>query len=109
MANVQEITDANFESKVLKSELPFLLDMSAEWCGPCKIIGPIVEQIGAEYKDKLNVGVMDIDKNPATPARFSVMSIPTLILFKNGEVKEQIIGAQPKSSIMAKISAHLGE
>jgi thioredoxin 1 len=107
MANVPEITDGNFENDVLKSDLPFLLDFSAEWCGPCKMVGPLVEQIGEEQKDKLRVGVIDIDKNPQTPAKFTVMSIPTLILFKGGEVKEQIIGALPKKAIMERLTPHL--
>jgi thioredoxin 1 len=107
MATVPEINDDNFESDVLKSDLPFLLDFSAEWCGPCKMVGPLVEQIGEEQKDKLRVGVIDIDKNPKTPAKFTVMSIPTLILFKGGEVKEQIIGALPKKAIMERLTPHL--
>ncbi len=107
MANVPEITDANFEKDVLKSDLPFLLDFSADWCNPCKMVGPLVEQIGEEQKDKLRVGVLDIDKNPQTPAKFTVMSIPTLILFKDGEVKEQIIGALPKKAIMERLTPHL--
>jgi len=108
MANVMKVTDANFEQEVLKSSLPFLLDMGADWCGPCKMVGPIVEQIGNENTAKLRVGAMDIDKNPATPAKYSVMSIPTLILFKGGEVKEQIIGAVPKASILERLTPHLG-
>ena len=107
MADIQSITDDNFESEVLKSTLPFLLDLSAEWCGPCKMVGPIVEEIGKENESKLRVGVMDIDKNPKTPARFSVMSIPTLILFKGGEVKEQIIGAVPKKAILERLTPHI--
>ncbi|MHC4599672.1 MAG: thioredoxin [Planctomycetota bacterium] len=107
MASVPEINDANFESEVLKSDMPFLLDFSAEWCGPCKMVGPLVEQIGEEEKDKLRVGVIDIDKNPQTPAKFTVLSIPTLILFKGGEVKEQIIGALPKKAILERLTPHL--
>ena len=107
MANVMEITDANFEQEVLKSDLPFLLDLSAEWCGPCKMVGPIVEEIGAEKKDAMRVGMMNIDKNPKTPAQYQVMSIPTLILFKGGEVKEQIIGALPKKAILERLASHL--
>ncbi len=107
MANVMEINDDNFESEVLGSDLPFLLDFSAEWCGPCKMIDPIVEEIGQESPDKIRVGSMDIDKNPMTPAKFTVMSIPTLLLFKNGELKETIIGAVPKKVILEKLAPHL--
>jgi thioredoxin 1 len=107
MADVQEVTDGNFETAVLQSELPFLLDLTAEWCGPCKIVGPIVKEISEEYDGKMAVGTLDIDKNPATPAKFSVMSIPTLILFKGGEVKEQIIGAVPKKAILERLTPHL--
>ena len=107
MAKVMEISDANFEGEVLKSGLPFLLDFTAEWCGPCKLMGPIVEEIGEEQKEKVRVGVLDIDKNPKTPARYTVMSIPTLLLFKAGEVKEQIIGAVPKKAILERLSEHL--
>ena len=107
MEDVPEITDANFENDVLKSDLPFLLDFSAKWCGPCKMVGPIVKEISEGYKGRLRVGTLDIDKNPATPAKYSVMSIPTLILFKGGEVKEQIIGAVPKKAIVERLTGHL--
>ena len=108
MADVQQITDDTFQAEVIESDLPFLLDFTAAWCGPCKMMGPIVEEISKEKADVLRVGVMDIDKNPKTPAQFTVMSIPTLILFKGGEVKDQIIGAIPKTAILERIGAHLG-
>ena len=107
MSNVPEITDKNFEQKVLKSDLPFLLDLSAEWCGPCKQLGPVIEQIASEMAGKLNVGKMDIDQNPETPTSFQVMSIPTLLLLKNGEVKEQMVGALPKKAILEFVNPHL--
>ena len=107
MSNLPEITDKNFDEKVLKSTLPFLLDLSAEWCGPCKTIGPVIEQIAKELAGKLNVGKLDIDKNPNTPSSFQVMSIPTLILFKNGEVKEQMVGALPKKAILEFVNPHI--
>lgn len=107
MANVLEINDQNFEETVLKSDLPFLLDFTAEWCGPCKMMSPIVEEIRKENEATLRVGVLDIDKNPKTPAMFTVMSIPTLLLFKGGEVKEQIIGAVPKQAVMDRLQVHL--
>ena len=107
MANVLEVNDQNFEETVLKSDLPFLLDFSAEWCGPCKMMSPIVEEICKENEANLRVGALDIDKNPKTPAMFTVMSIPTLLLFKGGEVKEQIIGAVPKQAVMDRLQVHL--
>jgi thioredoxin 1 len=107
MANLPEITDDNFEAEVLKSGLPFLLDFSATWCVPCKILGPRVEEIAAEYAGRLKVGMMDIDKNPRVPARFSIMSVPTLLLFVGGEVREQVMGAQPKKNLVRLIEKHV--
>jgi thioredoxin 1 len=107
MANVLEINDQNFEEEVLKSDLPFLLDFTAEWCGPCKMMSPIVEEISRENETTLRVGSLDIDRNPKTPAMFTVMSIPTLLLFKGGDVKEQIIGAVPKKAVMDRLQVHL--
>jgi thioredoxin 1 len=107
MANLPEITDKNFESEVLKSSVPFLLDFSASWCGPCKIVGPIVEEIAKEQAGKLKIGMLDIDKNPKIPAQFTIMSVPTLLLFKGGELKEQIVGALPKKAILQRIAKHL--
>ncbi|MHC5078184.1 MAG: thioredoxin [Planctomycetota bacterium] len=107
MANVSVITDDNFEAEVLQSDLPFLLDFTAKWCGPCQVIGPIVEEIGKEHENVLRVGAIDIDANPQTPAKFTVMSIPTLILFQGGKIKEQIVGAVPKKVIMEQLKPHL--
>lgn len=107
MANLPEVTDKTFDQKVLKSELPFLLDLTAEWCGPCKMLGPVIEQIAKEYEGKLNVGMMDVEQNPKTAATFQVMHVPTLILFKGGEVVDQAVGGLPKKAVMEFLGKHL--
>jgi len=95
-------TDANFEDEVVNSELPVLIDLWAIWCGPCKMIGPIVEELAEEYEGKLKVGKLDVDANQQTAIKYGV-SIPTVLIFKDGEVKETIIGAVPKSVFVEKI------
>jgi thioredoxin 1 len=98
------ITDNNFESEVLKSDKPVLIDFWAAWCGPCRIIAPIVEEIATDYKDKVKVGKLDVDENQETSIKYGVRSIPTLLIFKDGELKETIIGAVPKSQIIQKLN-----
>ena len=100
-----EITDDNFENEVIKSELPVLIDFWAVWCGPCKMIAPIVEELATEYNGKAKIGKLDVDSNQQTSIKFGVRSIPTLLLFKDGELKDTIIGAVPKTNIVEKLNA----
>jgi len=100
-------TDANFEAEAVNSELPVLVDLWAVWCGPCKMIGPIVEELAEEYDGKMKVGKLDVDNNQQTAVKFGVRSIPTVLILKGGEVKDTIIGAVPKSVFVSKIEAVL--
>jgi thioredoxin 1 len=97
MSDLLEVTDENFEAEIMNSDLPAIVDFWAEWCGPCKMVSPVVEELANEYKGKIKFAQVDVDKNRQTPARFGIRNIPTLILFKGGEVAQMIIGAQPKS------------
>ncbi len=96
---IVEISDASFESEVIKSEKPVLVDFWAPWCGPCKVLAPVVDEISTDFANKLKVGKINVDDNPETSVKFGIRSIPTLIVFKNGEVVEQLVGAVPKSDI----------
>jgi thioredoxin 1 len=102
-----EVTEANFQQEVLKSDKPVLVDFWAEWCGPCKMISPIVEELAEEYDGKLKVGKLDVDSNQGLTIQFGVRSIPTLLLFKGGRVVDQIVGAVPKRALAEKIAKHL--
>ena len=99
MADIMEVTDDSFDSEIINSELPAMVDFWAEWCGPCKMVGPVVEELAGEYQGKIKIAKMDVDQNRQTPAKFGIRNIPTLILFKGGKVVNTIIGAQPKTSI----------
>ena len=105
MGEVREVTDASFESEVLKSDTPVLIDFWAPWCGPCRAIAPIVEELAKEYDGKLKVVKMNVDENPQTPGAYGVRGIPNLILFKGGTVKEQIVGAVPKAQLVRAITS----
>jgi thioredoxin 1 len=103
-----EVTDASFEQEVLKSEAPVLIDFWAPWCGPCKAIAPIVDELASTYSGRVKITKMNIDQNSATPSRFGVRGIPTLLVFKGGQVKEQIVGFVEKEKIEAALTKHLG-
>ncbi len=104
-----EITDANFEQEVLKSELPVLIDFWAVWCGPCKMIAPMVAELAEEYDGKVKIGKLDIDNNQEVSVKYGIRSIPTLLLFKDGKIIDQIVGAVPKGTIVAKLNEQLKE
>jgi len=103
MAHPIEVTDATFESEVVKSDVPVLVDFWATWCGPCKMIAPVLMELAEEYDGRLKVAKLDVDNNNATATQFRIMSIPSLLFFKNGEKVDQIIGAYPKQHFVEKI------
>jgi len=105
---IVEVTDANFDADVLKSVQPVLVDFWATWCGPCRAIAPIVEELATEYTGKVRVGKMDVDRNSATPMRYKVTGIPTLLVFKNGQVVEQLVGYKSKDDIQKALDRHVG-
>ncbi len=104
---VTHTSDAGFENEVLRSEVPVLLDFWAEWCGPCKMIGPILEEIARSYEGKIRVAKLNVDEHPATAAKFNIRSIPTLLLFKNGTLIAQKVGAVSQSHLIAFLDGHL--
>lgn len=106
-ADILIVSDANFEEEVLKSSLAVLVDFWAEWCMPCRMIAPTVENIAQTYKDKLKVAKMNVDENMKTPAKYGIRGIPTLLLFKAGELKETMVGVHPRDKIVEIISKHL--
>ena len=107
MSVLLELNDNNFNDEVIKSEKVVLVDFWAEWCGPCKMIAPAVENISNNFEGKLKVGKLDVDSNPVTSSTFGIRSIPTLLIFKNGSPVEQIVGAVSESIISAKVENHI--
>jgi len=99
--NITHVSDDSFEQEVLQSEKPVLIDYWAEWCGPCKMIAPVLEEVASEYADKIRVAKLNIDENPATPPKYGIRGIPTLMLFKNGEVEATKVGAVSKAQLTA--------
>jgi len=107
MAEPVAVTDATFDSEVLESKNPVLVDFWAEWCGPCKMIAPVLKEVAAEQEGKLTVAKLDVDSNMSTARKFGVSSIPTLILFKEGKPVQRIVGYTPKDRLMKQLAAHL--
>ena len=108
MGKIMEVNDADFEAEVIRSNLPVLIDFWAPWCGPCKVIAPVVEELAGEYQGRLKVAKINVDDNPLTPSRYGVRGIPNLIIIKGGVVKEQIVGAAPKAKLIQAIEGALG-
>ena len=102
-----ELTDATFDSEVYESEIPVVVDFGATWCGPCKRIAPIIEELANEYEGKVKIAKFDIDASPATPAKFRVMSVPTVLFFKDGKPVDQVVGLVPKDQLKSKIDGLL--
>ncbi|NQU68718.1 MAG: thioredoxin [Candidatus Marinimicrobia bacterium] len=101
------ISDSNFESEVLKSTKPVLIDFWAEWCGPCRMVGPIVDQLAEEYDGKVVVGKVNVDENPSIASQYGIRSIPSLLVFSNGKVEEQIVGAVPKARLQDSLNKYI--
>jgi thioredoxin 1 len=99
VADVKTLTDANFDSEIADATLPMIVDFWAPWCGPCRMVGPVVEEIAGEHAGKVAVGKVNVDENPAVASKFGIMSIPTIILFKDGQAAKKVIGARPKADL----------
>ncbi len=109
MTKPVHINDSTFEEEVLKHNVPVLADFWAEWCGPCRTIAPVLEEISQEYDGRLKIAKIDVDENPEAPARFGIQGIPTLILFKDGKPVERLVGAMPKDRLLSHIRPHLSQ
>ena len=107
MANTVDVTDATFDADVLQSDKTVVVDFWASWCGPCKMVAPVLDEIAGENKDKLTVAKLDIDANPSTARDYQVMSIPTMIVFKDGKPVKQIVGAKPKAALLSDLADYL--
>ena len=107
MSNVGDVTDVTFEAEVLKSSIPVLVDFWAPWCGPCRAVAPVVDEIANEYKGKLKVLKLNTDENPKTAQSYRISGIPSLMVFKNGQPGEQVVGAVPKSTLASAVEKHV--
>jgi len=108
MADLVQITDAGFEADVLGSDKPVVLDFWAPWCGPCRMMEPVLHEIAEEFGDKIVIGKLNVDENPAVAQKFDILSIPTLLVFVNGEVAKKIVGAKPKKALLDDLSPWIG-
>jgi thioredoxin 1 len=108
VADVIEITDDNFEEQVLEASIPVLVDLWAEWCVPCRMVTPIIHELAEEYEGRVKVGQLDVESNPSTPARYGVVGIPTVFLFKGGEEAGRVVGARPRAQFVSLVEQNLG-
>jgi thioredoxin 1 len=107
MSELPQLNDDNFETEVLQSDLPALVDFWAPWCGPCRIVGPVVEELAKQFAGQVKVAKMNVDENQKTPTKYNIRGIPTLILFKGGQVVDQIVGAVPRAKLVSMIESNL--